>query len=123
MGRFMLDYIIAISLLLLIVAQVYIAKGCFEIKQNLGMIPEHSENLGTKFESITGLLDEAVEVLIDIAGKSPKVDSNGSGSLFDNIVNSLISNTLMPKDNAVKEQENWEVLVQNENYPQEEIAS
>jgi len=117
MGADMLDYIIAVSLLLLIVAQVYIAKGCFEIKQNLGMIPEHSEVFSSKFERISGLLDEAVEVLIDISGASPKVDSNPRGSPIDNIVNSLISGMLNPQVDAPKESE-W--TIQEENIPQVE---
>jgi len=106
----MLDYLIAISLLLLIVAQVYIAKGCFEIKQNLGMLPEHSEIFSSKFESISGLLDEAVEVLIDISGKSPKAGSNPSGNPIDNIVNSLISNMFNGQSNASEESQEWEIL-------------
>ena len=123
MGVFMLDYLIATSLLLLIIAQVYIARGCFKIQGHLGVIPEQSEVLGTKFEVISSLLDEAVEVLVDISGNTPKVASNESGSPFDNIVNSLISNMIMPKADASKqEQEDWEILPPNKN-PQEEIAS
>ena len=123
MGVSMLDFMIASSLLLLIIAQVYIARGCFKIQGHLGVIPEQSEVISSKFEIISSLLDEAVEVLVDISGNSPKASAGESGSPFDNIVNSLISNMIMPKADASKKGEEWEILPPNENYPQEEITS
>ena len=111
MGLGMLDYLIATCLLLLIVAQAYIAKGCFSLNEKLCILPEQSEKFGEKFGLISELLEEVAEAIYDLGGGTPQSSSNAPiGNPLEAILGSLISNTMNPTadSNAEKEQ-SWSV--------------
>ena len=111
MGLVMLDYLIATCLLLLIVAQAYIAKGCFSLNEKLCILPEQAEKFGEKFGLISELLEEVAEAIYDLGGGTPQSSSNApAGNPLEAILGSLISNTMNPTadSNAEKEQ-SWTV--------------
>lgn len=112
----MLDYLIAVCLLLLIVAQAYIAKGCFSLNEKLCILPEQTEKFGERFGTISELLEEVAEAIYDLGGGTPQRGSDSQPlNPFEAILGSLISNTLNPPadSNAEKEQ-SWTVYETDE---------
>ena len=106
MGLDMLDYLIATCLLLLIVAQAYIAKGCFSLNEKLCILPEQSEKFGEKFGLISELLEEVTEAIYDLGGGTPQASSNQTSmNPIEAILGSLISNSMngLTDSNATQE--------------------
>ncbi|MBI20035.1 MAG: hypothetical protein CMB73_05620 [Euryarchaeota archaeon] len=115
----MIEELTLVCLLLLIIAQGLLIKGCFGIKDGITGI-EFDGLMDGKFDRMESLLDEAVDVLADIAGGAPSGASNSSstGSPMGDILTSLISNTLMPQVDAPQESQ-W--TIQEENPQQVEV--
>ena len=103
----MLDYFITSALILLVVAQGMLIRGCFKINDSLAPV---TDEVGTKFDTMTDILNEAVDCLYELAGaKSTGQPSTSNSSPFESIVNSLISGMVMPPDNAEQESQNWTI--------------
>jgi len=96
----MLDYWITLALILLCVAQGMLIRGCFKINDSLAPV---TDEMAGKFDTISEILNEAVDVLYDLAGGSSGGGSSAPSSPIESIVNSLISSIAMPQDNATQE--------------------
>ena len=98
----MLEYLIAISLLLLIISMGYLIKGCFGIHQEL---PNQGSLLGSKIDRTAELIDEVCQLISDFSdnmGSSPTPQP--SSNPMEAILTSLISNMTMPSGNGSQEE-------------------
>ena len=116
----MLDYLIGACLFILIIAQGYLIRGCFGIKNEL---PLQGGAIGSRIDKTADLIDEVAQLISDfsdaaLAGKSPQPVA----SPMEAILTSLISNMQIPTNYAEKVEER-EIYPTNENPPQVEAET
>jgi hypothetical protein len=62
---FMLDYLIAVSLVLLIAGHTLLIKGCTQISLSLQGVQDEGEGIQSQTGRISELLDELIQVVVD----------------------------------------------------------
>jgi hypothetical protein len=120
----MIEELTLVCLLLLIIAQGALIKGCFGIKDGITGI-ELDGLMDGKFDRMESLLDEAVDVLADIAGgaSSGASQNTSTGNPMGDILTSLISRTMMPEidSDASQKSEEWTIPQENIEQTQNQI--
>jgi len=98
----MLDEIQATSLVLLIIAQLILIRGCFGIRQEL---PAQGGVIGSKFDVISELIDEVAQLISDLTDTiGQPANPQPSSNPMEAILTSLISNMTMPKEHGSQEE-------------------
>lgn len=103
----MLDYLQAVSLLLLIVAHAFLIRGCFGIRE---AIPTQGGEIASRLDGVTGLLDEVAQLLADLgdgitAGVPAPAQSPGG---FGDLLSMFLTNRMNMANEHGKTQE-WEI--------------
>lgn len=113
----MQDELTMFALILLILAHGILIRSCYSLHTS---IPAESQVLRKDLGDVRELLDEALDLIADVAPSAQMLQTSNPGqpeSLGANILTSLISNMLMPKvdgsETQQKEREIYEV-----EYPQ-----
>ena len=114
-GYFMLNELIAISLILLISGHILLIRGCFGIKEQ---IPVQGGAIADRIERTSELLDEVAQLIADLADGMSNTSSgitqtqSGIGDLLTMFLNNRMS---MSNADADTQKQEWEVLPPNEN--------
>jgi len=104
----MLDYLAMICLLALCIGHYFLIRGCFKINH---AIPTATMTIDTKMAEMNNLLNEACEVLIELADGKPSntaVQATG-GSIQDMLTAFLMNKIAMSQSDASKTQEQREI--------------
>jgi hypothetical protein len=95
----MLDYLIAISLILLTFGHALLIRGCFSINQKLGPLDTNAGALTEKVGGIGTLMDELCDLISDLADSGGPAPSKSSPNMQD-LLGGLITNMMMPDTNG-----------------------
>ena len=104
----MLDYLALICLLALCVGHFFLIRGCFKINH---AIPTATMTIDTKMAEMNNLLNEACEVLIELADGKPSntaVQATG-GSIQDILTAFLMNKITMSQSDASETQQEWPI--------------
>ena len=104
----MLDYLALICLLALCAGHYFLIRGCFKINH---AIPTATETIDTKMAEMNNLLNEACEVLIELADGKPQntaVQATG-GSIQDILTTFLMNKIAMSQNHASTTQQEREI--------------
>jgi hypothetical protein len=100
----MLDYLIAISLVLLTFGHALLIRGCFSINQKLGPLEGQGGAITENLGGIGQLIDELCEIISDFSEGGGPAPSQSAPNMQD-ILGGLITNMMMPDTNGPKESE------------------
>jgi hypothetical protein len=104
----MLDYLALICLLALCVGHFFLIRGCFKINH---AIPSATSVIDTKMAEMNNLLNEACEVLIELADGKPNntaVTATG-GSIQDILTTFLMNKIAMSQVDASTQEQEWPI--------------
>ena len=104
----MLDYLAMICLLALCVGHYFLIRGCFKINH---AIPSATMTIDSKMAEMNNLLNEACEVLIELADGKPSTTAvtQTGGSIQDMLTTFLMNKIAMSQVDASKTQEQREI--------------
>jgi len=103
-----LDYLAMICLLALCVGHYFLIRGCFKINH---AIPSATMTIDSKMAEMNNLLNEACEVLIELADGKPQntaVQATG-GSIQDMLTTFLMNKIQMSQNHASQTEQEWAV--------------
>jgi hypothetical protein len=95
----MLDYLIAISLVLLTFGHALLIRGCFSINQKLGPLEGQGGAITENLGGIGQLIDELCEIISDFSEGGGPAKAKSAPQMQD-ILGSLITNMMMPDSNG-----------------------
>ena len=106
MGLDMLEYLTTLSLMLLIVTNGMLVRGCFRIRD---AIPAQGGEIAGRIDRTADLLDEVAQLIADLADAAPSSaiaqPPSGVGELLATFLNNRMN---MGSEHATPQQE-WEV--------------
>ena len=104
----MLDYLAMICLLALCVGHYFLIRGCFKINH---AIPSATNTIDAKMAEMNNLLNEACEVLIELAdGKPQNTAIQGTGGSIQEILSAFLMNKIaMSQNHASETEQEWSV--------------
>jgi hypothetical protein len=114
----MLDYLIAISLILLTFGHALLIRGCFDINKKLLPLNGQAGALTEKVGGIGTLMDELCDLLSDLADSGGPSPSKSAPNMQD-LLGGLITSALMGNDNGRKTQTEWAIPQENDTQTQE----
>jgi hypothetical protein len=96
----MLDYLIAVSLVLLIAGHTLLIKGCTQISLSLQGVQDEGEGIQSQTGRISELLDELIQVVVDAMPEPSQAGplAQPAGGLMEMVASHLLSKMSMPKD-------------------------
>lgn len=98
-----LQLIQSIALLMILASHYLLIRGCFGIKSEL---PTQGGAITEQIGQVCTLLDEVAQLMADILDGPPATGSNSPPeSVFGQLVNSLISNTMNPPSHGPTSEE------------------
>lgn len=100
----MLDYLTALSLILLVIAQIILLKKCSQFATNIESPTDDIQNISTLLDEIADILNGAVEGLLS----SPIIKPTPSNPM-ESILTSLISGMIQPKQHGTQEPQDREI--------------
>ena len=93
----------SIALLLILASHYLLIRGCFGIKSEL---PTQGGAITSQIGEVCTLLDEVAQLMADLLDNQPATGSNSPpDSVFGQLVNSLISNTMNRDSHATTSEE------------------
>ena len=97
----MLDYLIAVSLILLLVGHTLLIRGCTQISLNLNALHDEGEGIHSTTGRISELLDELIQVAVDAMPEpnQPGPLAQPAGGLMEMVASHLLSKMSMPQTN------------------------
>ena len=105
----MLDYLIAISLILLTFGHALLIRGCFDINKKLLPLNGQAGTLTEKVGGIGTLMDELCDLISDLAdsgGGSPsRPNAQTQGGITEMILGSVLEGVFGSDNNGPKESE------------------
>jgi len=98
-----LQLIQSIALIMILASHYILIRGCFGIKTEL---PTQGGAITSQIQEVCTLLDEVAQLMADLLDGQPATGSNQpEGSVFGQLVNSLISNTMNRDSHATTSEE------------------
>lgn len=98
-----LQLIQSIALIMILASHYILIRGCFGIKTEL---PTQGGAITSQIGEVCTLLDEVAQLMADILdGQSASGSNQPEGSVFGQLVNSLISNTINQGNHATTSEE------------------
>ena len=98
-----LQLIQSIALIMILASHYVLIRGCFGIKTEL---PTQGGAITSQIGEVCTLLDEVAQLMADILdGQSASGSNQPEGSVFGQLVNSLISNTMNQRNHATESEE------------------
>ena len=98
-----LQLIQSIALIMILASHYILIRGCFGIRAEL---PTQGGAITTQIGEVCSLLDEVAQLMADILdGQSASGSNQPEGSVFGQLVNSLISNTMNQRNHATESEE------------------
>ena len=106
----MLEYLTTISLMLLIVTNGMLVRGCFRIRD---AIPAQGGEIAGRFDRTNDLLDELAQLIADLSdggGSGVPATAQTPGGIADLLTMFLNNRMNMPRPDASTTQQEWEIL-------------
>ena len=98
-----LQLIQSVALIMILASHYILIRGCFGIRAEL---PTQGGAITTQIGEVCSLLDEVAQLMADILdGQSASGSNQPEGSVFGQLVNSLISNTMNQRNHATESEE------------------
>ena len=98
-----LQLIQSVALIMILASHYILIRGCFGIRAEL---PTQGGAITTQIGEVCSLLDEVAQMMADILdGQSASGSNQPEGSVFGQLVNSLISNTMNQRNHATESEE------------------
>ena len=98
-----LQLIQSVALIMILASHYILIRGCFGIRAEL---PTQGGAITTQISEVCSLLDEVAQLMADILdGQSASGSNQPEGSVFGQLVNSLISNTMNQRNHATESEE------------------
>ena len=111
----MFEALQTLCLLALIIAHYFLIRGCFSIREEL---PIQGGAIGTKIDGVSEYIDELAQLVSDFTDSMPaSAKSHPPSSPIEALLTSFMAG--MTKPNHGPTQDEWEILENQENPPNE----